>query len=51
MPFSTSTPQTLQREILYFLLYYIYMTVLVTLLIKVFAHKTYEEIIKYDVFL
>ncbi len=35
-------------QILYFLLHYIYLTALVTLQIK-FAHKTYEELIKYDV--
>ena len=32
---------TFQREILYFLLHYINLTVLVTLQIKIFAHKTY----------
>ncbi len=40
--FSTAS----QREILHFLLHYIYLTALVILQIAIFAHKTYEEFIK-----
>ncbi len=35
---------------MYFLLHYVYLTALLTLQIKIFTHKTHEELIKYDVF-
>ncbi len=40
---------TFQREILYFLLHYIYLTAFITLQIKVFAYIKYKEFIIYGV--
>lgn len=39
------------KEMLYFLIHYIFMTAFVTLQIRIFAYKTYTELVKYDVLL